>query len=466
MQGLTTMELLSRRNPLVVIAVGMAVASYIFCVPAAYPAEQPAPSAQAPEGAPRGPLPTLELKIDGPAKAAIDSKVTFELVVKNVGKISARGLLVVDHFDQGLEHAVGQSPIERPLPDLAPGESQRMGLTFRVTRSGRLAHSVEITSGEKVVASARSSVSVVGAKQEPANPPVEPEKPETPPGVPPGVKPAPGSAFPEIKPKTEEELEREREGESPDLGPPLVDNAKELTRLHPDFPVWVDRKNKRVVVLGAVCSRECPLELFACLRTSKDYESVVSVRGRASFVHAGLLAVGAESGSPVQFRPTYVPARGTEIEVTVVWKDANGKVQTARAQDWVREVKTKKAISHPWVFGGSGIRKDPETGEKAYYADLTGDLICVSNFASAMLDLPIKSTESDAELMFETFTERIPPRGTPVTLILTPKLKKPAEGEPPAKIPAKPEAKPAGSDGKSAKPPKAPPKEKIASPPE
>jgi uncharacterized repeat protein (TIGR01451 family) len=488
MQGLTTMELLSRRNPFVVIAVGMAVALCIFCVPAAYPADQPAPPAQAPEGAPRGPLPTLELKIDGPAKAAIGSKATFELVITNAGKTAARGLLVVDHFDQGLEHAVGQSPIERPLPDLAPGESQRLGLTFRIAQSGRLAHSVEITSGGKVVASARSSVSVAGAKQEPANPPAEPEKAEMPPGVPPGIKPAPGSAFPEIKPKTDAQLERERsEGAFPDLGPPLVDNAKELTRLHPEFPIWVDRKNKRVVVLGAVCSRECPLELFACLWTSKDYESVVSVPGRASFVHAGLLAVGAESGSPVQFRPKYVPARGPEIEVTVVWNDQQGKRQTARAQDWVREVKTKKAMTQPWVFGGSGIRKDPETGEKAYYADLTGELICVSNFASAMLDLPIESTSSDAELMFETFTERIPPRGTPVTLILTPKLKKPAEGEPPAKTPgkapAKPEAKPAEaappaktpsnseakpaeSDGKSAPPPKAPPKEKSASPPE
>ena len=109
-----------------------------------------------------------------------------------------------------------------------------MRLTFRIAQSGRLAHSVEITSGGKVVASARSSVSVVGAKQEPANPPAELEKPAAPPGVPPGIKPAPGSAFPEIKPKTEEELDRERsEGEFPDLGPPLVDNAKELTQLHP-----------------------------------------------------------------------------------------------------------------------------------------------------------------------------------------------------------------------------------------
>jgi uncharacterized repeat protein (TIGR01451 family) len=430
------MELLSRRKLLVAIGAGVAVAVCLgWCAWAADPAQKPASPDSPAETQEAGTLPTLELKIDGPAKAAVDDKVTFELLVTNVGKTPARGLLVIDHFGPGLEHVMGRSPIERPLADLAPGQSQRVGLTFRVTRSGRLAHTVQLTSGGKVVASARSSLSAVAATTEPveakpeqpapSKPSAAEEQPETLSGVLPGVKPAPGSAFPEIKPKTKQEMDGERaEGEFPDLGPPLVENPNDLTRLHPKYPVWIDRKNKRVVVQGAVCSRECPLELFACLRTSKDYESVVAVPGKASLVHAGLLAAGAEPGSPVQFRPTYTPARGSEIEVTVVWKDEKGNRQTARAQDWVREVKTKKAMSHPWVFGGSRILKDQETGEKAYYADLTGELICVSNFPSAMLDLPIESTSSDAELVFEAFTERIPPRGTPVTLILTPKLKK------------------------------------------
>jgi len=460
------MELLSRRKLLAAIGASLALACCLgWSAWAADPAQKPAPPDSPAEIQEAASSPTLELKIDGPAKAAVDGKVTLEVLVTNVGKTPARGLLVIDHFGPGLEHAVGQSPIERPLADLAPGQSQRVGLTFRVTRSGRLAHTVQVTSGGKVVASARSSLSAAAAKAEPVEakpekpappkPSAAEEPPEAPPGIIPAVTPAPGSAFPEIKPKTDKDVDKDRaEGEFPDLGPPLVDNPNDLTRLHPKYPVWIDRKNKRVVVQGAVCSRECPLELFACLRTSKDYESVVAVPGKASLVHAGLLAAGAEPGSPVQFRPTYTPVRGSEIEVTVVWKDEKGKRQTARAQDWVREVKTKKAMSHPWVFGGSRILKDPETGEQAYYADLTGELICVSNFPSAMLDLPIESTSSDVELMFETFTERIPPRGTPVTMILAPKPKKPAQPVTAAKKPdagpANPEPKPEATEkGKS-----------------
>jgi len=194
------------------------------------------------------------------------------------------------------------------------------------------------------------------------------------------------------------------------------------------YPVWFDPEGKQVVMVGVVCQRETPLELFACLRGSKEHESVVAVATKAYVVHAGLLATGAEVGNPVQFYPKYVPARGTEIEVSVAWKDEQGKTRHARAQEWVRDANTKKAMEYPWVFAGSSFSKHPVTGEPFYHADGEGDLICVSNFPSAVLDVPVKSSDSNASLMFDAFTERIPPRGTPVTIVLTPKLpKKPGQ---------------------------------------
>jgi hypothetical protein len=80
-------------------------------------------------------------------------------------------------------------------------------------------------------------------------------------------------------------------------------------------------------------------------------------------------------------------------------------------------------MEHNWVFGGSLFWTDERTG-KRYYSANGGDLICVSNFPSAMLDLPVESSQSEGELMFETFTENIPPLGTPVTIVLKPKVEK------------------------------------------
>ncbi len=39
----------------------------------------------------------------------------------------------------------------------------------------------------------------------------------------------------------------------------------------------------------------------------------------------------------------------------------------------------------------------------------SGDLICVSNFTTAMLDIPIESSQSNEGLMFEASTGKIPP---------------------------------------------------------
>ena len=88
-------------------------------------------------------------------------------------------------------------------------------------------------------------------------------------------------------------------------------------------------------------------------------------------------------------------------------------------------------LDAPWVFTGSGFYVDETTGKKSYLAE-GGDLICVANFPSALIDLAAKSSaEGEANLLWETWTERIPPVGTEVLLELVPDLdeKKP----PPAK---------------------------------
>lgn len=205
------------------------------------------------------------------------------------------------------------------------------------------------------------------------------------------------------------------------LGPPLVLHPEDLRKVHPVYPVWINVANKQVVMVGEVCQTEVPLEMFACLRGTKEHESVVTVPTEAFIVHSALLAIGAKPGAPVQYVPNYIPARGTEIDISVRWKNRYGEVQIARAQDWVRDFKTGRVLDQPWVFAGSGFWRDESTG-KEYYKAEGGDFICVANFPSAMLDLPIRSSESNAELLFQAYKERIPPRGTPVTLILTPRL--------------------------------------------
>ena len=215
-----------------------------------------------------------------------------------------------------------------------------------------------------------------------------------------------------------------------------TDPTAVLKPLVPKYDVWMDLKNKQVVMQGEVCLTKGPLEMFACIKGTKEHESVVSVNTKAFAVHTALLAVGAKEGTPVKFEPKYTAATGPKVEILVFWNDENGKQHKVRAQDWVRDIKKKQAMEYPWVFAGSAFYIDEETKHQYYMAD-SGDFICVSNFPDAMLDLPVESTSANEDLMFEAFTENIPPRGTKVTLVLIPEIEKKPAGSKDAKAAAK-----------------------------
>lgn len=197
------------------------------------------------------------------------------------------------------------------------------------------------------------------------------------------------------------------------FGPPT-----DTTRLTPRDRLWVDRKNHRVIVDGYVAIQEGQLEMFACPVFTKEHESVVALFTKASTVHAGLLAVGAEVGKPVQWEPEYRAPTGSEIQIQSLWIDQEGKKQSADARTWIRKAgEEKKHLEPNWVFSGSTFWEDPDTKIKRYLAE-AGDLICVSNFSTATLDIPMKSTEANSGLMFVADREKIPAPGTPVRLVL------------------------------------------------
>ena len=190
----------------------------------------------------------------------------------------------------------------------------------------------------------------------------------------------------------------------------------QVIRLSRTDAVWLDKKSKLVIVAGAVCNRKGPLEMFACPRGTKEYESVVAVDSRAQIVHAALLAAGVKPGKPVEFEP-YQAATGPIIEIQVVWRDPQTtNLRQVRAQKWVRHLASKKEMSSAWVFAGSGFWRDPDTGKQLYLAE-GGELVCVSNFATATLDLPVASPQANDDLFFDAFTEHIPPLGTRVWLL-------------------------------------------------
>ena len=185
-----------------------------------------------------------------------------------------------------------------------------------------------------------------------------------------------------------------------------------------------------MVVDGHVCLRDGQLEMFACPKGTKEHESVIALHTKAYLVHAALLAVGAKPGKPATWDPKYEPASGTVIDIHLLWTDKEGKRHRMKAQEWIKHVPTGKPMTHDWVFAGSGFWVDERTGEKHYQAE-AGDLVCVSNFSTATLDLPVKSSQENSNLLFVANTDKIPPLQTKVRVVFIPRPpKKKTEADP------------------------------------
>lgn len=276
-----------------------------------------------------------------------------------------------------------------------------------------------------------------------------------------------------------------------------AEKGDKLVPLNKQGTVLVDSVGKRILLKSKVVLREGQLELLCCLKQTKEHEAILSVDTKAYVVHAGLLAIGAVPGKPVEFVPEYKAPTGQKIDIFLNWTDDKGKPHRVPAQNWVRnaihrfyveklerfppEIKLpedstlrwaakdkevlwfgpmtakqrdellgwskdkayQKAIesfykqSQPkqmeatFVFAGSGFFEDEQTKQKIYRAE-DGDLLCVANFASATIDVAVKSTSGNEDLMFEAYTDRIPPRDTEVTIELIPVFEKKSEAKPKA----------------------------------
>jgi hypothetical protein len=195
--------------------------------------------------------------------------------------------------------------------------------------------------------------------------------------------------------------------------------------------IWIEKhaRGRRVLVWGTICRREAALEEFACLKNTKEHEAIVSVDITPRVFHAALLAVGAQSGKVARFdEDGFHPPTGDKLDITIEWKLGKEKAQRAKAQDWIRDLKTKQSITHPFVFCGSQEVKHPVTGESYYLGD-DGDLISVANFPGSIVDLAIESSASNVDHLFDAFTERIPPVDTGVVMILKPVARVPEKGQ-------------------------------------
>ncbi len=282
-----------------------------------------------------------------------------------------------------------------------------------------------------------------------------------------GIRPVPEAQEPvELKPLPE----------------PLQQLLNTGTALNPQKTVFLDNRKKRVLLRTQVACNDCLLEMLLCTEGTKHHESILWIRSQAFVIHTALLALGAEPGRPASFSPEFIPPSGPKIDAFVNWVDEAGMLRRVDARTWVRhsiyryfshplpsappnvelpylelrydkfnndllwygpmtaeqkqdllklwdDAEYTKAIeqfyrkgqSRPmtaeFVFTGSHEYEVDNAGNKRYAAE-EGYVICVANFAAAMIDVKEASSAQEGGQSYEAWTDRIPPQDTPVVLEL------------------------------------------------
>jgi hypothetical protein len=176
---------------------------------------------------------------------------------------------------------------------------------------------------------------------------------------------------------------------------------------------------KKVEVNGWVNMQKGLVEVFACAPQGKTHEAVVVLDCVPSGLHAGLLALDLEPGSPVEFgtQAEYKAPTGDLVEIEIRWRDAQGAEHVAHAEDWVWDEKRKEPMQRaPWIFAGSFMQ--PVSGSSdavTFAADYVKSLATTYHDASSILENP----EADGidDTVYFANEKAVPAVGTPITAI-------------------------------------------------
>ncbi len=200
--------------------------------------------------------------------------------------------------------------------------------------------------------------------------------------------------------------------------------------------IRINRTRGEVIVDAQVATRIGWIEQIVCKAGSREHESLLVVEVPPRLIHAALLAVGCTAGTPGSWRESAltqggdavierIPATGTPLEVLVrVVRD--GAEVDVPVSAWLFASSSSDAppivASDRFVFAGSHTRVNPPSlgpGEH-YVADYTGSVVGLVTFGDEVVAFEevIPDKVEFAPALWEAFTDRIPPEGTNVSLVL------------------------------------------------
>jgi hypothetical protein len=188
--------------------------------------------------------------------------------------------------------------------------------------------------------------------------------------------------------------------------------------------------SRTVEVQAWTCRDSGSIIQVACAANTREHESLLVVAPQPSEIHAALREAGFAEGSPGRWirrgeESRFIPPTGAAVDISVRCEPGPGQLVEVPISNWVRHADDITTLpGNTWIFGGSHLTETPAwVGGKAQLAaDLSGSVIGLATFGDEVLGFPQGFADPvDGEPpAWSIRTPRVPPIGTPVTLLLRP----------------------------------------------
>lgn len=206
-----------------------------------------------------------------------------------------------------------------------------------------------------------------------------------------------------------------------------------------------DQKTREIRIPCKVNMHEGPLEYALVHESGKTHESLLSTAARPLELNIVLLLLNwrksdaffdfskpDQGGVPVK-NAKNPPA--SQVEVHVAWKDKEGKDQSGRIEQWMRQIEKRAKVTEvPWIYTGSVILPDGR-----WLAEESGSIMALYVDPGSMFNNPREGNELDDVWIADA---GVPVKETPVTVILKPVAVPAAEMKEPEKPAPAPKTKP------------------------
>ena len=182
--------------------------------------------------------------------------------------------------------------------------------------------------------------------------------------------------------------------------------------------IHVDMKARQAAVDCEALNPTIPLEFFCVTSGGNEHESVLRTPAKPSDIHFALLMLGLKPGEPATFveaERMWLPPHGPPLNISCSYL-LSGKQMEVAASRLMRSIKTKQEMpGGVWVFDGSRVMPDGN-----YAADFTGYVVSICNFDLTLIDVPHLVSNANETLEWEFNPDLVPPKGTAVTMIISP----------------------------------------------